>query len=138
VGTATITASQAGNDNYNAAIAVSQPQVITKANQTIAFGVLSSHPYSLNGEIDLTATCDSGLSVSYSSDNPNIVQVSGNKLIIKGVGTATITASQAGNDNYNAAIAAVSRTINIIAVSITASFIPGKQIATIVFNFFPL
>jgi hypothetical protein len=136
VGTATITASQAGNDNYNAAIAVSQPQVITKANQTIAFGVLSSHPYSLDGEIDLTAKAisDSGLSVSYSSDNSNVVQVSGNKLIIKGVGTATITASQAGNDNYNAAIA-VSRTINIITVSITANFIPDKQIATIVFNF---
>ena len=135
-GTATITASQAGNDNYNAAIAVSHPQVITKANQTIAFGVLSSQPYSLNGEIDLTskATSDSGLSVSYSSDKPNIVEVSGNKLIIKGAGTATITASQAGNDNYNAAIA-VSRTINIITVSITANFIPDRQIPYIVFNF---
>ena len=136
VGTAAITASQAGNDNYNAAIAVSQPQVITKANQTIAFGVLSSHPYSLNGEIDLTAkaTSDSGLLVSYSSDKPNIVEVSGNKLIIKGIGIATITASQAGNDNYNAAIA-VSRTINIITVSITANFIPDRQIPCIVFNF---
>ena len=136
VGIATITASQAGNDNYNAAIAVSHPQVITKANQTIAFGVLSSQPYSLNGEIDLTskATSDSGLSVSYSSDKPNIVEVSGNKLIIKGAGTATITASQAGNDNYNAAIA-VSRTINIITVSITANFIPDRQIPYIVFNF---
>ena len=133
-GTAAITASQAGNDNYNAAIAVSQPQVITKANQTIAFGVLSSHPYSLDGEIDLTATSDSGLLVSYSSDKPNIVEVSGNKLIIKGVGIATITASQAGNDNYNAAIA-VSRTINIITVSITANFIPDRQIPYIVFNF---
>ena len=135
-GTAAITASQAGNDNYNAAIAVSQTQVITKANQTIAFGVLSSHPYSLNGEIDLTskATSDSGLLVSYSSDKPNIVEVSGNKLIIKGVGIATITASQAGNDNYNAAIA-VSRTINIITVSITANFIPDRQIPYVVFNF---
>jgi hypothetical protein len=136
VGTASITASQSGNDNYNAAIAVSQPQVITKATQTIAFSVLSSHPYSLDGEIDLTATSDSGLSVSYSSDDSNIVQVSGNKLIMKGAGTAAITASQAGNDNYNAAIA-VSRTINIITVSITANFIPDKQIATIVFNFAP-
>jgi hypothetical protein len=57
-----------------------------KSNQTIVFGGLSSHPYSLNGEIDLTATSDSGLSVSYSSDKPNIVEVSGNKLIIKGGG----------------------------------------------------
>ena len=136
VGTATITASQAGNDNYNPAIAVSRNQVITKANQTIAFGVLSSQPYSLNGEIDLTATCDSGLSVSYSSDNSNVVQVSGNKLIMKGVGTATITASQAGNDNYNPAIA-VSRTISIITTSITTNNIPDRRLPTIVFNFNP-
>jgi mRNA-degrading endonuclease HigB of HigAB toxin-antitoxin module len=136
VGTATITASQAGNDNYNPAIAVSRNQVITKANQTIAFGVLSSQPYSLNGEIDLTATCDSGLSVSYSSDNSNVVQVSGNKLIMKGVGTATITASQAGNDNYNPAIA-VSRTISIITTSITTNNIPDRLLTTIVFNFNP-
>ena len=136
VGTATITASQAGNDNYNPAIAVSRNQVITQTNQTIAFGVLSSQPYSLNGEIDLTATCDSGLSVSYSSDNANVVQVSGNKLIIKGVGTATITASQAGNDNYNPAIA-VSRTISIITTSITTNYIPDRQLTTIVFNFYP-
>jgi len=136
VGTATITASQAGNDNYNPAIAVSRNQVITKANQTIAFGVLSSQLYSLNGEIDLTATCESGLSVSYSSDNANVVQVSGNKLIMKGVGTATITASQAGNDNYNPAIA-VSRTISIITTSITTNHIPGRRLTTIVFNFNP-
>jgi hypothetical protein len=90
----------------------------------------------LNGEIDLTATCDSGLSVSYSSDNSNVVQVSGNKLIVKGVGTATITASQAGNDNYNPAIA-VSRTISIITTSITTSYIPDRLLTTIVFNFNP-
>jgi hypothetical protein len=136
VGTATITASQAGNDNYNPAISVSRNQVITKATQTIAFGVLSSQLYSLNGEIDLTATCESGLSVSYSSDNANVVQVSGNKLIMKGVGTATITASQAGNDNYNPAIA-VSRTISIITTSITTNHIPDRRLTTIVFNFNP-
>ena len=134
VGTATITASQAGNDNYNSAVSVSQNQVITKATQTISFGVLSSQPYSSDGEINLTATSDSGLSVSYSSDNPNIVQVSGNKLIIKGVGTATITALQAGNDNYNSAVS-VSRTINILNISIATSFIPERQNAIIMFNF---
>jgi hypothetical protein len=74
--------------------------------------------------------------VSYSSDNQTVVEVSGNKLIIKGAGTAAITASQAGNDNYNAAIA-VTRTISIITVSITANFIPDRQIPTIVFNFNP-
>jgi hypothetical protein len=58
----------------------------------------------LNGEIELFATSDSGLSVSYSSDNTSVVDVSGNKLIMKGSGTASITASQAGNDAYNAAI----------------------------------
>jgi hypothetical protein len=126
-GTASITASQAGDDNYNAATNVSQNQVITKADQTITFNALSSQTYLLDGEIDLTATSDSGLSVSYSSDNTSVVDVSGNKLIIKGAGTASITASQAGDDNYNAATnVSQNQVINIITTNI--STLPSYQI----------
>ena len=78
--------------------------VAPKQNQTIAFGALSSQPYSLNGKIVLSAISTSGLTVSYSSNNTSVVDVLGNTLIINGVGTAIITASQAGDNNYNAAI----------------------------------
>ncbi len=40
-GTAVITASQAGNTNYNAAPDVPQTLTVNKANQTITFGATS-------------------------------------------------------------------------------------------------
>lgn len=102
-GSTVITASQAGDDNYNAATSVSQTQVIDKANQTITFGTLSDLVYSPNGTSVLSATSSSGLTVSFSSSNNNFATVAGNTLTIVGAGTTTITASQAGNSNYNPA-----------------------------------
>ncbi len=51
----------------------------------------------------LNATASSGLPVSYSSSNHSVATVSGNTVTIVGVGTTTITASQAGDDNFPAA-----------------------------------
>jgi hypothetical protein len=45
--------------------------------------------------------------VSFSSDNPAVAAISGNTVTIVGVGTANITASQAGNANYAAATSVV-------------------------------
>ncbi|CAN1565968.1 Secretion system C-terminal sorting domain [Flavobacteriaceae bacterium] len=71
-------------------------QVITW-NQTLAFGC--------NGEtnIVLTAVSNSGLVVNYASSNANIASVSNNSLFFQNYGSTTITASQPGNMNYNAA-----------------------------------
>jgi hypothetical protein len=78
-----------------------------KADQTITFNPLASAPYSPNGGILLSATSSSGLPVSYTSSDENVVKVLGSsKLQIIGVGSATITASQAGDNNYNPATAA--------------------------------
>ena len=46
---------------------------------------------------------DTGLTPSYSSSNTAVIDVNGINLEPKGVGTATITVSQAGDTNYNAA-----------------------------------
>ncbi|WP_182651935.1 MBG domain-containing protein, partial [Flavobacterium sp. SOK18b] len=75
-------------------------QVITW-NQTLGFGC--------NGEtsIVLTAVSNSGLAVNYASSNANIASVSNNSLFFQNYGSATITASQAGNMNYNAAPAVI-------------------------------
>jgi hypothetical protein len=121
-GSATISASQPGDTNYNAAASVEQTQQITKANQTITFNPLLPKKILLNGTITLSATADSGLPVSYASSHSTVVQVSGNNLIMKATGSATITASQSGNNNYNAA-ASVERMQQII------------RITTIVFRF---
>ncbi|WP_294307029.1 putative Ig domain-containing protein [uncultured Chryseobacterium sp.] len=52
--------------------------------------------------ITLPATTSAGLGINYNSSNPSTVSVSGNTLTIVGVGTATISANNIGNSNYNA------------------------------------
>jgi hypothetical protein len=73
-----------------------------KTNQTITFDSIPAKKYSDN-TVQLNATASSGLSISYISSNPDIVQIKGVNAVIKGIGTATITASQYGNINYYAA-----------------------------------
>lgn len=101
-GTTTITASQAGNGVYAAATPVQQTLAVSKATQTISFGALAGKTVGA-APFALTATASSGLAVSYSSSNTGVATVSGSTVTIVGAGTTTITASQAGNDNYEAA-----------------------------------
>ena len=101
-GTTSITASQPGNANYFAAFDVSQDLVVNKANQTITFTSLLDKNDTA-GTFLLDATATSGLTVSYSSSNTSVVSVSGNIATVIAPGTTIITASQEGNDNYNAA-----------------------------------
>src|SRR5690606_7994446 len=53
-------------------------------------------------DIALPTTTSAGLTVSYSSSNTGVATVSGNTVSIVGLGTTTITATQAGNANWNA------------------------------------
>jgi N-acetylneuraminic acid mutarotase len=57
----------------------------------------------MDTDFSLTATASSGLTVTYTSSDTNIATISGSTVHIVGGGIATITASQAGNTNYNAA-----------------------------------
>ena len=101
VGTTTITATEAGNGNFNPASA-SQVLTVNKANQTITFDALAEKNED-DQPFDLTATSDSGLPASYTSSEPAVATVSGNTVTIVGPGTTNIVASQAGDNNYNAA-----------------------------------
>ena len=103
LGIVTITASQAGNDNYNAAPPVVQSfEVVTKANQTIDFGALAAVTFG-GADFNLAATASSTLNVSYSSSDPSVASIAGNMVTIVGAGTTVITASQAGDIDYIAA-----------------------------------
>ncbi|WKZ60950.1 MAG: MBG domain-containing protein [Cyclobacteriaceae bacterium] len=73
-----------------------------KLDQTITFNPLSSVTFG-DGSFALSATASSGLPISYSSSDPSVATISGNTVTIVGAGTTTITASQVGNDTYNAA-----------------------------------
>ena len=52
---------------------------------------------------ELTAYSTSGLDITYSSSTPEVASIYNNILTIDQAGTTTITASQNGNNNYNAA-----------------------------------
>jgi hypothetical protein len=118
----TITASQAGNPNYNAATSVSRSFSVAKASQTITFGVLGDKVF---GDVDfsVSATADSGQPVTFSTTTTSVCTVtSAGSVHIVGAGTpCTITASQAGNPNYNAATS-VSRSFTVTAsIALTCS-----------------
>ena len=115
-----LTASQAGNANYNPATNVDRTLAIAKADQTITFAAIAAKTYG-DADFNLTASASSGLSVSFSATGDCTV-VAGPKAHITGAGSCTITASQAGNANYNAA-PGVDRivTINKAGTSVTVA-----------------
>ncbi|MFO1513072.1 MAG: DUF5011 domain-containing protein [Verrucomicrobiota bacterium] len=91
---------------------------ITPAGQTITFAALADKTIG-DAPFALGATASSGLAVTYVSSAPAVATVSGNTVTIVGVGTTTITASQAGNGNYTAA-ADVLRTLTVTAPLLAA------------------
>ncbi len=119
-GTTSITASQVGDATYASATDVPQTLTVNKANQTITFNALANVTYG-DAAFDPGATATSGGTVAYSSSNPAVATVSGSLVTIVGAGTTSITASQAGTANYNAAPdVSQSLTVGPKAVSITA------------------
>jgi hypothetical protein len=75
---------------------------VEKLDQTINFEALSDVKTGENPFV-LTATASSGLSVIYSSSNTDVAVIVSDTVTIVSAGITVITASQPGNDNYNAA-----------------------------------
>jgi len=119
-GTATITASQPGNGDFNAAISVDQSLTINKGNQTITFNPLPSKKF---GEADfsLSATTSSILPITFQSSDPSIASITGATVSVHKAGVVTITASSAGDANYNVA-ADVSQLLTISKADQTITF----------------
>ncbi|HRJ52595.1 MAG TPA: hypothetical protein PLE99_07500 [Candidatus Thiothrix moscowensis] len=103
-GTCTLTASQAGNDRYNAAAQVTKDITVAKGNQTVAFDVNTPTNKTLgDAAFSVTTTASSGLTPTLGSSTTNVCTVSGSTVTLLAAGTCTLTASHAGNANYNAA-----------------------------------
>lgn len=118
-GSCTVTAAQAGDDDYYAATNVSRSFSIAKANQTItAFDPIDSALTASTAS--LTATTSSGLSTSFSSDTPAVCSISGSTVNYLTSGTCTLVASQSGNNDYNAA-SNISRDIDVGKANTTVS-----------------
>jgi autotransporter-associated beta strand protein len=77
-------------------------------------GLAATDTRTINGgTYALGATASSGLPVSYQSSNPLVASVSGNDITIVGPGTTTLTASQAGDGDFDPA-ANVTQTLTVL------------------------
>ena len=120
-GTATITATQAGDNNeWDAATPVAKEfTVTTKQIQSIVWEggnltrlKIGSEPITLSAKVQLTVNAETGEKVdspertarlTYASANSNVVSVSGNVLTIVGEGETTLTVNVPGDEFYEAA-----------------------------------
>ena len=125
-GTATVTATTEGNDNYNGGVAT-YTIVVAKANATMSFApgavtIVEGQEFTAP-----TLTNEADLAVTYSSSNEAVATVDKNsgEVTIVGVGSTTITATGAENDNYKGATATYTITIEAKPVVATPTFTPA-------------
>jgi hypothetical protein len=117
-GGCSVTASQPGDANYLPAPDVTQGFAVARAAQTIDFGALPSFRLG-DPPMALTAVASSGLPVAFSASGA--CTVSENLLSLIAVGSCTVTASQAGNANFEAA-ASVARSLSVSGVILESRF----------------
>jgi hypothetical protein len=131
-GSCTITASQDGDASYNPATPVARTFAIGRADQQITFDTLANKSLG-DADFSVSATASSNLVVSFSaSDNCSIT---GTQVHLTGAGPCTISASQAGNADYNpAAPVAHSFTIGKADQQITFDALPNKSFGDADFN----
>jgi hypothetical protein len=100
-GTYDITLSGGSDNNYEFTL-LNGILTIQKAPQTINLELPERVP-SDTGSFEINVTASSGLPVSIRSSDNQVATVDGTSLVINGLGTTTITVSQEGNENFNAA-----------------------------------
>jgi hypothetical protein len=124
-GSCTVTASQAGNANINAAPDVAQSFAIGRASQTITFAARPNKTFGAPN-FAVHATASSGLAVSFAANGS--CSVSGTTVHLKSAGTCTLTASQSGNADYNAA-KSVARAFKVQRPPCSVPGVVGKKLA---------
>ncbi len=122
-GLCTIKATQPGNANYQAALAVLHSVTIAKASQTITFPnpgnkTLGTPPF------PLVASASSGLAVTFTAAGS--CTVSGTTLTLTALGNCNVSASQAGDVNYN-----VATPVATASFAVHLSGVTGLDIVTI-------
>ncbi len=122
-GTVTITANQAGNDDYSPAPEVVRSFEVLKQSQTITLTEIADK-LTTDAPFEVSATASSGLAVDLSITGPATIE--GTTITLDGTeGTVTITANQAGNEDFNPA-EEVSASFEVAA--------PEKEEQAITFN----
>ena len=115
VGTAIITATQAGDDTWEAASSTKEIEVTALEIQTITWEQDFLRLKLGDAPITLNATTSSGEAINYVSGDNTIILVDGNQLTIVGTGTTTLTAQQVGNTIY--APASLTKVVRVREIS---------------------
>ncbi|MBR0343805.1 MAG: Ig-like domain repeat protein [Rudaea sp.] len=112
-GSKTLTATYSGDANFIGSSVVSALSVGKQA-QTLTFPAqsVSSRPFVASAIFSIyppaaSAAPNSGSAIVYSSLSPSVCTVAGTTVTMLGVGTCSIAADQAGNDNYAKAQTAI-------------------------------
>lgn len=104
-----------------------QTQTVDKLDQTITVEAPSDRTYG-DPDFDPDATASSALPVSYSSSTTGVCTITGDdKVHIVGAGTCTVTASQAGDADHNAA-GDVTRSFSVAPKGLTGSFTAADKV----------
>ncbi|MDL2247189.1 T9SS type A sorting domain-containing protein [Bacteroides sp. OttesenSCG-928-J23] len=125
-GTTYITASAASNDNYFAANPVQQRLTVNKATQYVTLDFISDKAYG-DPSFTLNAWSSVELPITYVSSEPGKLIISNNQATIKSAGSFTITAQQAGNNNYLPASDSKTFTIQKTPLAIKPDDVIRKQ-----------
>jgi len=124
-GTATITATQATTETHTSATTTTTLQV-DKITTSITGFSIPSKTFG-NSTFTITSpTSNSNGSFSYTSSNTSVATISGNTITIVGVGSTTITASQAETTSYTSATLTTTFQVSKGTPSITGFSIPTK------------
>ncbi len=114
-GQCTITASQAGNNSFNAAISVTRQFVVSKAAHVILFSSMPVKTYK-DPPFVPPFSSSAGLPITLTSADPTVATISNGQIVINNAGSVEITASQLGNQNYLPAVS-ITRTLVIQKLS---------------------
>lgn len=114
-----ITAYSDGDDNYYAATPVQRELNVDKSGQEVIFTEISTKTYG-DEPFKLIASASNGQAVTFTSSAPSVISISGSTATVRGAGTAVITATQAGNNNYESASEKVTVTVDKATLIATA------------------
>ena len=107
-----------------------------KQDQTISFNSIADKTYG-DQAFSLSATASSGLSVTYAVIS-GPASISGSSLNITGIGTVTVEATQAGNNDYYSTTAQQTFSVQKATLSVIAdnqSIVYGNAIPTLTFQY---
>ncbi len=136
-GTVVITARQAATTNYIESEPISANFVVNPIAPTLTNFAIPAKDFGTAPFTLVSPTSNSLGAFSYTSDTTAVADISGNKVIIVGAGTAIITATQAATTNYTSRSAPATFLVNPIAPTLGIFSIPTKDFGTASFTLTP-